>query len=234
MPDPVLLVTCEHAVNHVPACWATLFAARQELLNSHRGWDPGARELAEELAGAWSAPLFVARITRLLVDHNRSPHHRSLWSEISRDLPAAEKHTLLDNYYRPFRGQVADWIAAQVAAEHRVVHVSVHSFAPVLDGRVRRADLGILYAPRRESEAALGRDWQRLLSGMLPTLKVRRNQPYRGRNDGHQSSYRKAYPEAVYLGLELEINQALLSASGTWPKVRAAIVSSLGKMLQRY
>lgn len=37
-----------------------------------------------------------------------------------------------------YRKTLEEWIVAAVRSGHRVIHVSVHSFAPVLDGLERR------------------------------------------------------------------------------------------------
>ena len=152
MRDVALLITCEHAVNAVPERWQSLFRGNSEILESHRGWDPGAAELSRELAGELSAPCFMARVSRLLLDHNRSPHNRSLWSEFSRDLPPSDKTLLLGEFYQPFRDQAGRWIAARHASGDRVIHLSTHSFTPVLDDKVRAVDVGLLYDTGRPDE----------------------------------------------------------------------------------
>lgn len=231
MPDAALLITCEHAVNHIPERWISLFDGRRDVLDSHRGWDPGAMELARLLADAFSAPCFESRVSRLLVDHNRSPHNRFLWSDFSRKLPKEEQTMLLEEYYKPFRDEVGRWINCQHAKGRSVVHLSVHTFTPVLEGRTRNVDIGVLYNPKRLSEALFGRKWQLSLASSLPKLLVRRNQPYLGRSDAHLSTYRKLYGDAAYLGIELEVNQAFLGEEKIWSNVCSGIVSSLGQIL---
>lgn len=228
MPDPALLITCEHAVNHVPSQWRHLFKGQEEILQSHRAYDPGALEMARTLALSSSAPLYTAQVTRLLVDHNRSPHHPKLWSEFSRSLPADQKHRLLAEYYRPYREAASRWIQSQSKV---VVHVSVHSFTPVLNGQVRRADIGILYDPHRALEAQLGRAWKGRLEILAPDLRTRLNTPYRGSSDCHQSSYRTRFESAAYLGIELEINQGLVAGRGSWRQLQELVAGSLQDVL---
>ncbi len=45
-----VLVSCEHAGNQIPAPYQALFANRQSLLTSHRGYDIGILPLARKLA----------------------------------------------------------------------------------------------------------------------------------------------------------------------------------------
>jgi len=231
MPDVALLITCEHAVNHVPEDLNSLFADCPEVLESHRAFDQGAAELARHIATTLSVPLFEVKLTRLLVDHNRSPHNRSLWSEFSRGLPASEKLRLLENYYRPFRGEVAGWISESLADECKVVHVSVHSFTPVLDGKQRAVDIGFLYDPGRAEERFFADVWKSRISACRPDLRVRFNVPYRGCSDGHMTSYRALYKSRDYVGLELEINQALIVGEDGWPALQKQVADSLNKSL---
>jgi predicted N-formylglutamate amidohydrolase len=230
MPDIAYLVSCEHAVNHVPETWRHLFKDREETLETHRASDPGAAELARLLADRLGAPCFEARITRLLVDHNRSPQNRFLWSELSRGLSREEKNRLLDDYYRPFRSTVGHWIEKQLEDNCKVVHLSVHSFTSVLRGEVRQADIGLLYDPRRAGEKEFARSWKMRLFELAPDLRVRCNYPYRGVSDGHQRTYRRKYDDTVYLAFELEINQALVTGPARqWDRVRDLLAESIPK-----
>jgi predicted N-formylglutamate amidohydrolase len=227
MPDVSLLLTCEHAVNTVPERWQHLYRGNPEVLATHRGWDPGAAELAQYLARGLSAPCVMARVSRLLLDHNRSPQNRSLWSEYSRDLPAADKALLLDEFYHPFREQTGRCIAGRHAVGERVVHISVHSFTPVLDGKVRNLDIGLLYDTARPEEASFVRTWKSRLVASHSGRKVRFNIPYRGRSDCHGRTYRGIYDSKDYIGIELEINQALLADGQEWEACKRLLGKSL-------
>ena len=232
MPEPLLLFSCEHAVNRVPDGLRGLFEDHEELLDSHRAYDSGALELAEELARTFSAPLFCSRVTRLLIDHNRSPYHRGLWSEFGERLEMSERRELVEKYYLPFRTRVATSIGEGIDAGASVLHISVHSFVPVLNGVVRHTDIGFLYDPARIHEAELAKAWQCHLQASTEELRVHRNRPYRGRSDCHQQSYRKLYPADRYLALELEVNQKLLGGDHrTKAMLHAAVVTSLKKTL---
>ena len=232
MAEPAIVITCEHAVNTIPEPWQPLFREAADLLESHRGWDPGALQLARLLAGTLAAPCHAAQVSRLLIDHNRSPHNRALWSKISRTIPTPEKNHLIDVYYAPFRQRVADWIAAQCAGGKQVLHLSIHSFTPVLDGQERPVDIGLLYYPWRPEESFFAACLKAHLKRGMPGLRVRRNLPYRGRSDAHLSSYRKAYSSRDYVGLELEVNQALVGAGKEWPARQRMIAVALQAALQ--
>lgn len=223
-----LVVSCEHGGREVPAPFAALFTGHAALLDSHRGWDPGALELARELAEAFGAPLFASTTTRLLVDLNRSTGHPRLFSELSRGLPRNARQALVAEHYRPHRDAVEGEIARRIAAGRPVLHIASHSFTPALDEVVRDADVGFLYDPRRPGEAALARRWLAELARRAPALRLRRNYPYRGRGDGLTALLRKHFGPADYLGLELEVNQRFVAAGGAaWARLRTDLVEAL-------
>jgi predicted N-formylglutamate amidohydrolase len=213
-----VLVTCEHGGNRVPAPYAPLFADAVGVLSTHRGWDAGALPLARELARRLRAPIRAATVTRLLVDLNRSSHHPRVSSDWTRSLPREERVELLARHHAPHRSAVEEDVAELVRRGRRVVHLGVHSFTPVLDGEVRGADLALLYDPARPLERALCGAWARALAERLPRLAVRRNQPYRGASDGLTTWLRRRFPAGAYLGIEIEVNQRLLSAGGRFPR----------------
>jgi predicted N-formylglutamate amidohydrolase len=111
------------------------------------------------------------------------------------------------------------------------VHVAVHSFAPVLAGEVRRADIGLLYDPRRPLEAGVARTWKAALLASDPRRVVRSNYPYRGTSDGLTKAMRRNLG-ARYAGLELEINQRhAFGASGPWRRLRRVVGETLAQIL---
>ena len=226
--DDAWLITCEHGGNEVPAAWAALFTSHQALLESHRGWDPGALELAKDMASALDVPLFAATTTRLLIDLNRSIGHRQLHSEATRGLPLGTRREIAGQYYRPYRDKVEAEVARLIGQGRRVVHVASHSFTPELNGVVRNADIGWLYDPRRPAEPAIALQWMAALKPARPDLRLRRNYPYQGKGDGLTSLLRKRHGPDVYVGMELEVNQRFVLAGGeAWNTLRADIVHAL-------
>ncbi|WP_263405551.1 N-formylglutamate amidohydrolase [Wenzhouxiangella sp. AB-CW3] len=181
-------------------------------LDSHRGYDRGSLQVAEVLAQRLKAPLLVGRVTRLLVDLNRSADHRQHFSEFTRRLPAAERHRLDLEYWHPHWGRYRMYLNTLPG---RILHLACHSFVPVLEGRERHADIGLLYDPARKHE----REWCGGLAARirshLPDLRVRRNYPYRGSSNGMGQQHRQFLPESRLISVELEINQALCDR-GDW------------------
>jgi predicted N-formylglutamate amidohydrolase len=224
-----LLLTCEHGGNAIPELYAGLFRQAKAVLESHRGHDPGALELAFRLRDELGVPLIESTVSRLLVDLNRSETHPSVFSEFTRDLSEAERELLLEDWHRPHRRRVQHQVGALIP-RGRVLHLGVHSFTPVLRGEVRRAEMALLYDPRRPGERSLCERWKALLEGYAPGLRVRRNYPYRGSSDGLTTSLRKLHPDSDYLGVEFEFNHGVLEHPGTWRIVQEALLASLREL----
>jgi predicted N-formylglutamate amidohydrolase len=70
--------------------------------------------------------------------------------------------------------------------------------------------MGILYDPKRRCETVLAKALQKNVRDSSG-LRIRRNYPYYGYSDGFTTALRKIHSERRYLGLEIEINQAVLS-----------------------
>lgn len=213
MKGYAVVVTCEHGDNRIPARYRPLFtgAAARRALASHRGHDPGALRLAREVSARIGAPLHGAVISRLLIDLNRSPGSRGLFSPFVSALGATDRELLITRYLLPHRRAVEATIARRLRRGLGVVHVAVHSFTPRLAGRTRNADVGLLYDAARPLESTLASRWRRELLTLDAALRVRRNYPYNGASDGLTRHLRRLFDTDRYLGLELEVNQALLA-----------------------
>lgn len=222
------LITCEHGGNSIPAPYQALFEGMEELLESHRGHDPGALVMAHDLTQAFDATLVFATVSRLIIDLNRTQNNPHAFSTMTRSLSAQQRAEIVAVHYRPYRQRVEDFVSAQVAAGQRVIHISSHSYTPNLDGTIRTADVGLLYDPARAPEVALCARWKTDLEALAPALRVRRNYPYLGKGDGMTSYLRHRYPTSQYVGVELEINQAIVLAAGQpWQLLRQQLIASL-------
>jgi predicted N-formylglutamate amidohydrolase len=234
-----LVLTCEHASAHVPADSRRYFQGAERWLGTHRAFDVGALEFANHCAQRLQAPLFAGTVTRLLIDLNRSLDQADLWSSWSRELPQTVQRQLVANYYRPLRESTERAIrkalranSGQAPQRRSVLHLSVHSFAPVLRGSRRDLHVALLFDPRRTLEVALARRWRRELERLEPRLKVAFNQPYRGTDDGHTTALRRRFPDPQYAGIELEINQRFPRRGGArWRRLQAHLTESLAAAL---
>lgn len=224
-----MVVTCEHGGHRVPGEFQPIFDGADELLRSHRGWDPGALGLARTLARRLDAPLHAATVSRLVVDLNRSSGHPRVLSERTRALPEAERRKLLGRLHAPWREAVRAEVERARARGRPVLHLSVHSFTPVLEGRERRTELALLYDPARSAERSLAAAWTRALRARCPGRSIRRNHPYRGVSDGMTRWLRDRFPEPEYLGMEIEVGQALVEGDRFPAWVAEALVEGLGE-----
>lgn len=228
-----MVITCEHGGNRVPAAYRHLFRNCRELLNSHRGFDPGALAMAQSLSRNFSAPMLTSTVTRLLVDLNRSIGHPNLHMDRIRSLPDMVRQQIVDCYYQPYRSAGERLVEQQIARHGRVIHISCHSFTNELNGHVRDTDIGLLYDSTRQAEKYLCGKWKSALKQSATELKVRRNFPYVGSSDGFTSTLRRKFPDESYLGIELEINQRnILPPSKKLSTLRVSIISSLSIALR--
>jgi len=202
-----LLVSCEHGGNRVPAALASRFATAADVLDSHRGLDFGALELARAFGRRLGVRPVTATITRLVVDLNRSPNHRNVFSEYTWPLSTEQRAAVMARHYWPYRNAVETAVRDSVVAGGSVLHVSAHSFTPVLRGEIRRCDVGFLYDPAHRGELHFIDAWYDELRAAAPELTLRRNYPYRGTADGLVTHLRRRFNARRYAGVEIEVNQ---------------------------
>lgn len=231
-----LVISCEHGGHEVPSAYAACFVGHEALLETHRGWDPGAQQLGRQMADALGAPFHGSQTTRLLIDLNRSIGHRQLYcAEITRGLTRTQRQEIAIAHYWPHRNGVEGEIGRRITAGGAVLHIASHSFTPVLNGVVRQADVAWLYDPRRPRESALARRWQAEMALRAPGLRLRRNYPYEGRSDGLATLLRRRHPDAAYAGVELEVNQRFVRDGGAaWEALRRDLVASLAAALRAH
>jgi len=214
----------------VPAELAPQFAARQAQLATHEGYDLGALELSQQFGAGFATSVIGSVISRLVVDLNDLPRGRGVFSAVTRELPAAERAALVAAYARPYHERLHQRIVQLMGAGHVVVCLAIHTFAPVLRGETREAEIGLLYHPERPAEVALATAWQAMLATSAPAYRVRRNYPYRGAG-GYPAELRRRYPAERLLVLELEVNQALAAVPASRREVGGHLVRTLKPLL---
>lgn len=225
MKKRVLLFSCEHAVNTIPAEFQSLFNTHQKLLQTHRGYDLGALEISLHLKEIFNCELIQASTSRLLIDCNRSV--RYCFSEITNPLPAAEKAKIMSLYYLPYQRAVEHQIESYIKQYYQVIHCSIHSFTPVLNGIERTAEIGFLYDPRRSNEKIFAHQWCFHLQQEVKEYRIRKNYPYKGTSDGLTTLLRKKFSAEDYIGIEVEANQKLVLESHSLDKVKYYLTNSL-------
>lgn len=110
----------------------------QARLNTHEGFDIGAFEVYKSLQ-------FLADYSahypwsRLLIEVNRSLSHPKLFSNISKTFDIAEKNKIISEFYQTYRNQIQQKIEEFIIEGETVLHLSIHSFTPVLNNKIRAA-----------------------------------------------------------------------------------------------
>jgi predicted N-formylglutamate amidohydrolase len=226
------IISAEHASNRVPAQYKNLGLTRRQL-QSHIAWDSGSRTVARACAKALGCPCHEGGHSRLFVDLNRSLHHPKLMARQSFSIPIPGNETLSREernrrvrlYYTPFREAVLADVRRIIQAHGRCIHLSIHSFTPVVDAVRRVGDIGILYDPSRRIEKTLASNLIARIAAQ--GFHVRRNYPYRGVSDGHVTRLRTLFPKASYAGLEVEVNQAILQTTGDVRHIARKLAASV-------
>lgn len=224
-----IVITCEHASHYIPKAYSHLFVGGEDIVKTHRGWDPGAFTIAKFLAKHLEAPLFIHKPNRLLIEVNRSIGHKQLFSEFSEKLSESVKNELITTYYRPYRDEVEAKISRLVGEGNEVLHLSVHSFTPIVNGIERSVDIGILFDDNRANELGFSSIWKAMLQELLPELTVMFNCPYQGADDGFTTYLRTRFLDHQYMGIELEVNQKYVETP-VFKEIEKALVNSLSKL----
>ncbi|OWU99527.1 N-formylglutamate amidohydrolase [Fibrobacter sp. UWR2] len=214
-----LMLTCEHASNRLPAAFKKFVPTNVQ--GTHRAYDIGALKVFRKLV-KFAKPEFSCegKFSRLFVDLNRTITNKSAFSEYygeleTSDKAAAEKvKTEATAYWKEYRANVERFVTQNIGKGSKVagnkgatiVHLGIHSFTPVLNGKPRNTDIGILYDPMRPQERAYANVIKDEIKRLYPHMKVRFNYPYKGTSDGLTTSLRKKFGPR-YVGIEIEINQ---------------------------
>ncbi len=220
-----LIITCEHAGKEIPVQYKSLFAQSEAVIDTHEGWDPGAWEVASHLSTALGVKAFGCHTTRLLIEVNRSLNSHQLFSRYTVGLGAQQKQELISEIYLPYRHEV------QHKIEHLpypVIHLSIHSFTPVLNGQERNVDIGLLFDPARQRESSFCQKYRDALISIDPQLNIRYNQPYLGTDDGFTTYLRGIFDDTNYAGIEIEVNQKFLA---NLEPIKNTLVSGLERLI---
>ena len=213
-----LMLTCEHASNRLPAAFKKAVPAK--VIETHRTYDIGAVQVFRKLV-KFAKPEFSCegKFSRLFVDLNRTITNKSAFSEYYEALEASDKAVAekakeaATAYWMEYRSAIEKFVAKNIDSNSKVrkndaaiVHLGIHSFTPVLNGKVRNTDIGILYDPSRPQERAYAQVIKAEIKRLYPAMKVHFNYPYKGTSDGLTTTLRKKFGPR-YVGIEIEINQ---------------------------
>jgi predicted N-formylglutamate amidohydrolase len=224
------ILTCEHGGNEIPEEYEYLFNKTPEVLKTHRGLDIGALVLFEKLKAIKADSSHFSTTSRLLVELNRSRNHKSLFSEYTKPLQKIVRRHILTKYYTPYRNTVYAQIYKWVSKGNRVVHISVHTFTPIFEGKERKVDIGLLFDPKKKAEKEFCAGWKSEMKALNSNFTVKFNEPYLGKSDGFTTFLRKEFDDSSYAGIELEVNQKFYIGNGhQWPQdILDLILTSYG------
>lgn len=217
----MIILTCEHGGNRIPAAYRKLFKNQGEVLKTHRGLDIGALEVAKLMQKKLKAPLIFSTTSRLVVDLNRTLKNPTLFSEFTQKLPKTVRNKILEKFYFPHWHKVRQAIQKLKKTNDHIVHVAVHSMTDELNGQKRKMHLALLYHPAFKNEVRFSSLWIKELRKEFPEFIIARNKPYRGDGDGLTSVMRKENPN--YIGIEIEMNQGMLQRMTAKEKTRLAL-----------
>ena len=228
-----LLLTCEHGGNHIPIEYESYFNKHQSVLNTHRGYDIGSLDVFNSLKTLAYYSKY-STTSRLLVELNRSLHHQYLFSEFSKPITHIEKQNIINNHYLKYRNEIESFVKSLTDKKDKIIHISVHSFTPFLNGNKRNCDIGLLYDPKRKEEKNFCKTLKYKIQASNPSIKVRYNYPYLGKSDGFTTYLRKQFSEENYLGIELEINQKLSTDNKMDATLKNILFNALNMTIKSY
>lgn len=172
------VLLCDHASNRVPHRLDNLGLDARRLAD-HIGWDPGAAEVARCLSAQLDAPLVLSGYSRLVIDCNRPLASPGSIAEQSaglsipgnRGLTIEDRKARMDALFRPYHRTIDRLLDGRT--QRPTLLLSIHSFTPVLNGRLRPWSIGVSYG--RDQRLAM------LLLGALARsgdLTIGNNEPY--------------------------------------------------------
>jgi predicted N-formylglutamate amidohydrolase len=225
-----LIVTCEHGGNIIPKAYKKYFESHELALNSHRGYDLGALDLFKTLEPLADYALY-SETSRLLIELNRSLHHPNLFSKFTKNIPETEKQTLIQSHYLVYRNKVENTIQNWISKEKNVLHISVHSFTPILNNTERNCDVGLLYDSNNHAEKEFCAKLKNEVKTLKPDLNVRYNYPYLGKADGFTTYFRKQFQQN-YMGIEIEFNQKYSLNNRMNPELKDVLFSAINSLIK--
>lgn len=209
------VIVCEHASNRLPRALGLLGLTPADL-ERHIAFDPGAADLAGEIARRVEGALVLQRYSRLVIDCNRSPEQPDAITTLSetteirgnRDLSPEDRAARVASIWQPFHGALEHLLDQRRAAGRAAILVTVHSFNPIYRGVSRPWHAGIITTRNRgfadAVRAHLARDRR---------LNVGDNQPYSAK-DNVDYTIRRHGADRELDNVMIEIRNDLLRKAG--------------------
>ena len=229
---PMLLI-CDHASRFIPEEFDNL-GLPEAALRDHIAWDIGAADVTRILAKMLDAPAILGAFSRLLIDPNRTLDDPTSIPAVSdgievpgnRDLSRDAIEDRVNRFFRPYHAAIDDQVMAMNRRGPGPAILSIHSFTPIFQNRVRPWQAAILW--NRDPRLPLP-----LLSWLQEAgFVVGDNEPYSGREGFGYTTHRHADARGLANAL-VELRQDLVSNHNdaqTWAKRLAeALADPLSK-----
>jgi predicted N-formylglutamate amidohydrolase len=230
------VLAADHAGRRIPRKLGTLGVAESELTR-HIAWDIGIAAVTEAVAELLDAPAVLQNYSRLVIDCNRAPGHRTSIPAISELTPVPGNEGLSDAdraarrraIFDPYHAAIAGLLDARKAAGRRSVLVAMHSFTPVFKSVARSVEIGVLY----HHETPLSRTMLALLRAE-GDLAVGANEPYAITDDSDYTV--PVHGEGRGLDhVEIEIRQDLIAdaaSQAAWARRMARLLGEADERLR--
>ena len=175
--SPVMLL-CEHAGRFVPKSLEAL-GLPKAVIDTHRGWDIGAKALATQVSEKICAPLIVQRYSRLVIDCNRPPESSESIPLQSDGVIIPGNKNLSDANILLRRKAIFDPMNTALdevlSMTKKKAVFSIHSFTPKMNGKKRPWNAGFLSRLDIPTATLL----VAAIEAMAPDLNLALNKPYK-------------------------------------------------------
>lgn len=226
--------TCEHGGNAIPDSYKTLFANFQSTLTTFKAYDIGAMNLYKDLLEETGDYGNHFQYCRMLVDVDKDVKSPQLFSQPVAKLSTRERNKILKEFYYPWREEVEKQIQA-LSRSGFVLHCSIHTFPPVVNGETREVDVAILFDSDRKYERLFAEKFIEFLRQENPKLRIEANYPIPGGHEGFVHYLKQQSFSKKYIGIQLEVNQTFPTGkSDRWVALKRDIVKCFKIALKEF
>ena len=211
------LFSCEHATCAVPEAQRELFRGSEEIVQSPKGWDPGALNLAQGFAMKFRTPLVHGDVTRLLIDLDENGDDR--WSEISKKLPEATRAKLVERTENIYRAGLNQRIAQDLQRHRAVLHLMIHT-ADSHAGKIQ-----LLTAPHSDLAEEFTASWLGRIRASGLDVRHERAAPL----SGLSQTLRGIHPANKYAPIRIEVSQSyfLSGVPCKWETMKKTLIDTM-------
>lgn len=232
-----VLITCEHASAALPG--GADLGVSAAVRTSHVGWDAGAARVAGQVARELGCAYVAGAWSRLWVDLNRPAGSRQVVPAVSfgvavqgnAALSDQARHARVAAYHEPHWRRVTGLVEER-ARGGGCLHLAIHSFDPAIAPQDRCFEVGVLFDPDWQPEAAIADELRGLVAGA--GYETRTNEPYLGTDEGLTTWLRTRFEDAAYTGIEIELNQALATSPARAGELTGALIDAIRRCARRW